>query len=68
MCSLKAVWPALLVAAVAQNPDDDNTLHPEENIDINFVLDACCNLLILDATGVFRLSHLSVHEYFEEHH
>lgn len=61
MCALQPLRPEVLVVAVAQNPDDEQLRHPERNLDIHFILDACCNLLVVDAKeGVCRLSHLSL--------
>jgi ankyrin repeat protein len=56
----------VLVAAVCQDPEEDET--QAIDIDIHFVLDACRNLLVVDPQlGVCRFSHLSVQEYFEDH-
>ena len=59
--------PAELVAAVCQDPDTDEI--DEIDIKINFVLEACQNLLVVDQKlNVCRFSHLSVQEYFETSH
>jgi ankyrin repeat domain-containing protein 50 len=67
MCSCKPLSPKSLVAAVCQHPEDKET--QPIDIDMDFVLDACRNLLVVDThLRVCRFSHLSVQEYFEEHH
>jgi ankyrin repeat protein len=39
------------------------------DLDIYTVLDACCNLLVIDTSlDIYRFSHLSVQEYFEGHY
>jgi ankyrin repeat protein len=73
--------PAELVAAVCQDPDSD-AIDPIE-IDIEFVLAACRNLLVIDENPtafdedpstdervrrICRTAHLSVREYFETEH
>jgi len=55
-----------LVAAICQDPDCNDILPID--IDIDFVLGACQNLLFVDQTGICRFSHLSVTEYLEENH
>ena len=67
MCSFRPLSPEELVAAVCQDPDNDE---PEDvHINIYVVLSACQNLLDVDENGhVCRFAHLSVQEYFEEHH
>jgi hypothetical protein len=67
MCSFRPLSPGELVAAVCQDPDNDD---PEEmDINIHVVLSACQNLLDVDENGhVCRFAHLSVQEYFEQHH
>ncbi|KAK2767853.1 hypothetical protein FQN53_006444 [Emmonsiellopsis sp. PD_33] len=68
MCANRPMTADVLVAAVCQNPDEDKT-PPLNGMDIYYVLDACRNLIVMDRrSGVCRLSHLSVREYFEEHH
>lgn len=67
MCSCWPLSPTELVAAVRQDPDMDE--NNEVNININTVLGACRNLLVVDQElNVCRFSHLSVQEYFETHH
>lgn len=58
--------PLALVAAVCQEPENDS---PQDvDIDIDFVLGACQNLLILDdELQVCRFAHPSVQEYLEDH-
>jgi hypothetical protein len=67
MCSYIPLSSAELVAAVCQDPETD-TVDPVD-IDINVILVACNNLLVVDQrSGVCQFSHLSVQEYFENHH
>ena len=67
MCSGRPLSPAELVAAVCQDPDTDEI--DEIDININIVLGACQNLLVVDQeSNVCRFSHLSVQEYFETYH
>jgi ankyrin repeat protein len=65
MCSKE--WPMsnVLVAAVSQDPEDETTRDPY--VDMDFILGACCNLLVVDAFGICQFPHLSVQEYLEEH-
>ena len=66
MCSCEPLSPSTLIAAVCQDPEDDEP-RPVD-IDIDIVLDACHNLLSLDSElNVCRFAHLSVQEYFEQH-
>lgn len=67
MCSREPLSPATLIAAVCQDPQTDET----DNIDIDFgfVLEACHHLIGIDQElNICRFSHLSVQEYFEDHH
>ena len=65
-CSRRPLPPALLVAAVCQDPDSDEVI--EVDIDSEIVLQACHNLLVVDSQlNVCKFSHLSVQEYFESH-
>ena len=67
MCSCRPLSPAELVAAVCQDPDTDEV--DKISINIDFVLDACQNLLVVDQElKVCRFSHFSVQEYLETHH
>ena len=67
MCSITPLSPAELVAAISQDPETDTIGSAITKID--FVLTACNNLLVVDLqSGVCRLSHLSVQEYFETRH
>ena len=55
----------LLTAAVCQDPDS-NATYPVD-VDIEFILDACQNLLVYNAEiDEFRFAHLSVREYLED--
>ena len=67
MCSCAPLSPAELVTAVCQDPGTD--MVESADIDISYVLGACHNLLVIDQQlGVCRPSHLSVLEYFGNHH
>lgn len=67
MCSRDPLSPATLTAAVCQDPRTDVT--DDIDIDFSFVLEACRNLLVIDQElDICRFSHLSVQEYFEDHH
>lgn len=55
-----------LIGLACQDPAD-NKIDPVD-IDNGFVLSACANLVVLDdESNTFRLSHLSVEEYLEQH-
>lgn len=71
MCSWRPLSPTELVAAVCQDPDSVGPAKVDTNIEL--VLKACHNLIVVAETGisgkgVCRFSHLSVQEYFEQHH
>lgn len=67
MCSAKPLSSDTLVAAVCQDYTSDHI--NEVDIDIDFVLGACQNLLVVDQKlNECRFSHLSVQEYLENHH
>ncbi|KAL1957574.1 hypothetical protein VTO42DRAFT_5685 [Malbranchea cinnamomea] len=67
MGSAEPIPPDVLLGAVCYDPDNDT--QEEIDIDIDFVLDACRNLVVIDhLLEVCRLSHLSVQEYFENSH
>lgn len=67
MCSCWPLSPAELVAAVCQDPDTDGI--DEIYVNIDALLDACQNLLVVDQElNACRFSHLSVQEYFENYH
>ena len=69
MCSCSPLSAAELVAAVRQDPNADAVIHVDDGLDIDIILSACRNLLVVDShTNTCRFSHLSVQEYFEEHH
>ncbi len=64
MCAFRPLTAAELVAAVCQDAESD-AMQPVD-IDIDFVLRACRNLLVLDPEEkTCGFSHLSVQEYFE---
>ncbi|KAM0425046.1 hypothetical protein ACHAPT_009848, partial [Fusarium lateritium] len=78
MGSYRPLTPDELVAAACQDPD--TTTVAEVDIDMDFVLDACHNLITVVETTAFddsgsptqtkicHFAHLSVQEYFETHH
>ncbi|KAF2117126.1 hypothetical protein BDV96DRAFT_571602 [Lophiotrema nucula] len=55
----------LLLQAVCQDPHQDDL--DLDIPDADFVLGACQNLVVIDAQGFCRFSHLSVEEYLETH-
>jgi ankyrin repeat protein len=80
MCSWRPLHPEELVLAVYQDPAGDFEF--EVDIDIDYILEACHNLIVVahesrngssDEGGtthslVCRFSHLSVQEYLEQNH
>ncbi|KAI9783442.1 MAG: hypothetical protein M1816_001366 [Peltula sp. TS41687] len=66
MCSCAPLSAVELVAAVCQDPETD-AVDELIDIDIDYVLDVCRNLLVVDQSQFCRFSHLSVQEYLEEH-
>lgn len=65
MYSNTPLSPSQLVAAVCQDPDTDGIV--DVDITLDYVLDACQNLVTVDPQKC-RFSHLSVREYFESRH
>ena len=64
MCRQEPVTDDLLTAAVCQDHDSHTT--DSIDVDVDYILDACQNLLIFDKYfSEFRFAHLSVREYFE---
>ena len=66
MCSRIPLSRSMLVDAVSRDPET-GAANPT-GLDINTVLEACRNLLMIDQSGICRFSHLSVQEYLEAHH
>ena len=66
MCSRRPLGPRMLADAVCRDPET-GAINPA-GLDINVVLEACRNLVMIDQSGVCRFSHLSVQEYLETHH
>lgn len=65
--SLEPLSPESLVMFVGRDSGNGATKHLD--LDIYTVLDACCNLLVVDTSpGMCRFSHLSVQEYLEGHY
>ena len=66
MYSVVPLSPKALIAVVCQDPNTD--VVDAVDVDINDVLDACQNLVIVDSQlDICRFSHLSVQEYLEKH-
>ena len=66
MCSRRPLSRGMLVDAVSRDPETGAA--NSAGLDINVILEACRNLLMIDQSGVCRFSHLSVQEYLEAHH
>ena len=65
--SFEPLSPESLVMFVSRDSGTGATKHLD--LDIYTVLDACCNLLVVDTSlDMCRFSHLSVQEYFEGHY
>ncbi len=68
MCSRRPLTTEELLGAVCQSPDDHDAVSPID-VDADFVLNACRNLLVIDPNArVWKFAHLSVQEYFESLH
>ena len=68
MCAYTPLKSVELLRAIRLDSNSD-ILHLSEDIDEDLLLDLCNNLLVLDSQRkVWRFSHLSVTEYFEENH
>ena len=66
MYSVVPLSPEALIAGVCQDHNTD-VVDPVD-VDINFLLDACQNLIVVDSQlHICRFSHLSVQEYLEKH-
>ncbi|KAH8166269.1 hypothetical protein CIB48_g1932 [Xylaria polymorpha] len=69
MCSWKPLQPEILTGLIALDlkmPDWDANRCP---ISIDYVLDVCRNLVVVTVeSNICRFAHLSVQEYFEQHH
>ncbi|KAI0448909.1 hypothetical protein F5B21DRAFT_79543 [Xylaria acuta] len=69
MCSWKPLTPEILTGLIAWDlniPDWDANRCP---ISIDYVLDVCRNLVVVTTeSNICRFAHLSVQEYFEQHH
>ena len=66
MYSVVPLSPEALIAGVCQDHNTD-VVDPVD-VDIDFVLDACQNLIVVDSKlHICRFSHLSVQEYLERH-
>jgi hypothetical protein len=72
MCSWRPLSPDGLMYAVCQDPELD--FCPNIDITIEYILDACHNLIKIEgdpkywSSTIVRFSHLSVQEYFQTHH
>ena len=68
MCACKPLKSDELLSAIRLDATSD-IIHLSEEADEDLLLDLCNNLLVLDSQRkVWRFSHLSVTEYFEENH
>jgi ankyrin repeat protein len=68
MCACKPLKSDEILSAIRLDPKGDIT-HLSEEVDEDLLLDLCNNLLVLDGQrNVWRFSHLSVTEYFEEYY
>ncbi|OCL11473.1 hypothetical protein AOQ84DRAFT_386815, partial [Glonium stellatum] len=68
MCSCKPLNSDELLGAIRLDQHND-TFSLADEIDEDLMLDLCSNLLVIDSQRkVWRFSHLSVTEYFEENH
>ncbi|KGO75635.1 hypothetical protein PITC_055130 [Penicillium italicum] len=65
--SAKPLTSDALLRAIRVNAEQD-TLQESSAIDEEDLLSLCHHLLIIDHEGIWRVSHLSVTEYFEKHH
>jgi ankyrin repeat protein len=65
LCSVNLLRDNELIQAVCQ--DGEGELQCAD-FNVQFVLSACKNLIVVDPVGICRFSHLSVREYFEEKH
>ncbi|KAI1921337.1 hypothetical protein LOZ64_001619 [Ophidiomyces ophidiicola] len=64
--SYSPLTPEALTTFISRSPHDGRVQNSD--LDIDFILDACCNLLVVDSIQkVCRFSHLSVQEYLENH-
>jgi hypothetical protein len=68
MCSYRPLDSKHLLSAIRLDMNS-NEFHLAEEIDEDLLLDLCKNLLIIDSQRhIWRFSHLSVTEYFEQNH
>jgi hypothetical protein len=66
MCARQPLKPSDLVTAACQDPDAGGPC--DVNIDIDFLLEACNNLLVVNKEqNTCSFAHLSVQEYLETH-
>ncbi|KAI1740272.1 hypothetical protein F4680DRAFT_448032 [Xylaria scruposa] len=69
MCSWRPLNPEILTGLIAWDlkmPDWDANRCP---ISIDYILDVCRNLVVVNPeSNICRFAHLSVQEYFEQHH
>ncbi|KAI5460114.1 hypothetical protein BGZ63DRAFT_406059 [Mariannaea sp. PMI_226] len=68
LCAQKPLTTDWLVTAIMVDPNSKEPDHMEEELDEEFIKGVCCNLLVIDKSGVWRFSHLSAAEYMETHH
>ncbi|KNG86811.1 hypothetical protein ANOM_004652 [Aspergillus nomiae NRRL 13137] len=63
LCSEKPLTTDALVFLACQDPQTDTLITPY--VDIQFILESCSSLLVMDSQQFCRPSHLSVNDYFE---
>lgn len=67
MCAETPLGRKALLHAICQDPTSTRYKEPLDEVDENLILDLCHNLLVFDTDlDHWRVSHLSVIEYFEE--
>lgn len=67
MCAKEPLGRKALLHAACQDPTSTRYQEPLDEVDENLILDLCHNLLVFDTDlDHWRVSHLSVIEYFEE--
>lgn len=69
MCSWKPLEPDVLASLIALDLNMPNWNTHKCPISIDYILDVCRNLvMVAPESNICRFAHLSVQEYFEQHH
>ncbi|KAJ8117047.1 hypothetical protein ONZ43_g4297 [Nemania bipapillata] len=69
MCSWKPLEPDLLTSLIALDLNMPSWNTHQCPISIDYILDVCRNLvMVTPESNICRFAHLSVQEYFEQHH